>query len=81
MLRTILVGVMLVLVLALATPAGATEPRPPGGCAAFGANVATLATTLGADFGAAASLVATTAPQAFPTTVVFPEQAQLCAGR
>lgn len=70
---------MFLLVLAYAAPAGAAEHRSPSGCAAFGANVAHLATTLRADFGATASSVASLAPEAFPTLVVFPEQAELCA--
>lgn len=49
-----------------------------GGCAEFGLNVAQLATTLGAAFGATASTVATSGPAAFPTAVVGPEQDALC---
>ena len=49
-----------------------------GGCQAFGGNVAGLAQTLGADFGATASGLASSAPAAFPTMVVMPEQAALC---
>jgi len=64
-------------ILGAATPASASETRP-GGCAAFGDNVATLATTLGEDFGATASSVASSAPGAFPTMVVHAEQAELC---
>jgi hypothetical protein len=48
------------------------------GCAAFGRNVASLAATLGRDFGANASSVATSGPRAFPTLVVRPEKAALC---
>ena len=64
----------------LAAPASGS-PAPDGdrgGCAAFGANVASLATTLGGDFGATAASVATSGPRAFPTLVVQPEQAALC---
>ena len=48
------------------------------GCQAFGNNVAGLARTLGGEFGASASSVATRFPKAFPTLVVKPEQATLC---
>ena len=69
-------------VLALATPAAhADPPTGHGSCAAFGANVATLATTLGPVFGATASGVASSAPGAFPAFVVHPEQAALCEPR
>ncbi|HET6627044.1 MAG TPA: hypothetical protein VFG63_11715 [Nocardioidaceae bacterium] len=64
--------------LAVSGPASASPPEPAG-CAAFGANVATLATTLGGAFGATASSVASSAPGAFPTLVVHAEQAALCA--
>ncbi|SHF78569.1 hypothetical protein [Geodermatophilus nigrescens] len=50
----------------------------PGGCQAFGANVSTLAQALGSQFGATASGVASSAPGAFPTLVVRPEQARFC---
>jgi hypothetical protein len=62
-----------VLVLA---PAGAASAQ--GGCQAFGGNVAGLATLLGPVFGATASGVASSGPQAFPTLVVHPEQEALC---
>jgi hypothetical protein len=70
-------------VLALTISAGAAaQPVPQhGSCADFGANVANLAWTLGADFGATASTVASSAPGAFPDLVVHPEQANLCAPR
>jgi len=68
--------------LALSAPAAyADPPAPHGSCAAFGANVATLATTLGSVFGATASGVASSAPGAFPAFVVHPEQAALCEPR
>ncbi|WP_336032744.1 hypothetical protein [Geodermatophilus sp. FMUSA9-8] len=51
----------------------------PGGCKAFGQNVAGLAQTLGPAFGATASTVATSGPGAFPTLVVHPEQQALCS--
>jgi hypothetical protein len=50
----------------------------PGGCQAFGANVAGLAQALGADFGATASGVASSSAAAFPTQVVKPEQDAFC---
>lgn len=72
-----------IIVLALAaltlTPGLASAQPTSGGCAAFGGNVADLAITLGSDFGATASFVATEfGPGAFPNTVVFPEQEDLC---
>lgn len=79
--RRIVVVAAFLSMLAAAGPANATDHEPPGGCAAFGANVATLATTLRSDFGATASSVASSQPQAFPTVVVFPEQAELCPDR
>jgi hypothetical protein len=67
-------AVFLVL-LPAATAAAAPTPR---GCQEFGLNVSGLATTLGADFGATASGVATLFPGAFPVLVVHPEQTALC---
>lgn len=68
-----------VLAMVLAGPAGAVSAGPSsGGCKAFGANVATLATTFGPLFGATASSVASSAPQALPTLVVHQEQATFC---
>ena len=70
--------------LLLALPAGAHAQgpvSPHGSCAGFGANVATLATTLGGDFGATASSVASSGPGVFPAAVVRPEQEALCAPR
>jgi hypothetical protein len=67
--------------LAFTTPAAVAQAPAHGGCAAFGANVANLATTLGPVFGATASSVASSAPGAFPTVVVVPEQARLCEPR
>lgn len=63
--------------MSIATPAQAQGL--PGGCAAFGQNVATLGTMLGPEFGATASGVATLGPRAFPTLVVGPEQGSLCS--
>ena len=63
--------------LALA-PGVASAAPGPGGCKAFGQNVSTLASTLGADFGATASGVASSGPKAFPTSVVRPEQLERC---
>jgi hypothetical protein len=54
------------------------DPPAPGGCRAFGQNVAGLATTLGGAFGQIASGVASSGPGAFPTMVVRPEQSALC---
>ena len=72
------VTVTCAVVVALAGPAHAGERQPVTGCAAFGDNVAGLATHLGADFGAVASSVATLFPQAFATIVVRPELAEFC---
>ena len=68
---------------AFAASAGASaQPVPEhGSCAAFGANVAELARTLGADFGSTASGVASSSPRAFPERVVHPEQTALCVPR
>lgn len=62
---------------ALAGPAHAAPPTP-GGCQAFGRNVASLAKNLGPAFGATASGVAKSGPGAFPKNVVKPEQEALC---
>ena len=62
----------------LTSPAAAAQAPAHGSCAAFGGNVASLATTLGPVFGATASGVASSGPAAFPTLVVRPEQAALC---
>ena len=65
--------------LALSAPASAQSPtQPPGGCKAFGQNVAGLATALGGAFGAAASGAASSQPGGIVTFVVAPEQAALC---
>jgi hypothetical protein len=64
--------------LACAAPAAAQAPPPPGGCQAFGQNVAGLAQGLGGDFGAAASGAARLQPGGIVTFVVGPEQGQLC---
>ena len=64
------------------TPSVAAAQAPEhGSCAAFGSNVAGLATTLGPLFGATASGVASSGPAAFPTLVVAPEQANFCEPR
>jgi hypothetical protein len=66
--------------LALAAQAAAQPPtQPPGGCKAFGQNVAGLAQGLGRDFGAAASGAARLEPGGIVTFVVAPEQADLCS--
>ena len=65
--------------LASTTNAGAQPPaQPPGGCPAFGQNVAGLAQGLGSGFGAAASAAARLEPGGIVTFVVAPEQAELC---
>jgi len=65
--------------LALAPAAtAAAAPPTPGGCQDFGAYVASLAKDLGGAFGATASSVASSAPRAFPSIVVHPEQAEFC---
>lgn len=66
------------LLTAFASAPASAEPVTEGGCQDFGANVAFLGQTLGGQFGAIASGVASSGPQAFPTFVVFPEQADLC---
>ena len=66
---------------ALAFGAAEASGQPEPGhasCAEFGANVASLATSLGPVFGATASTVASSGPQVFPTVIVGPEQAALC---
>jgi hypothetical protein len=71
--------ITLALAALMLTPGVATAQPTSGGCAAFGGNVAHLAITQGADFGATASFVATTfGPRAFPNMVVFPEQEEHC---
>ena len=67
--------------LGVMTPAAVGRAPEHGSCAAFGANVASLATTLGPIFGSTASGVASSAPAAFPTLVVAPEQTALCEPR
>ena len=64
-----------------APAANAAPPAEHGSCAAFGANVSALATSLGPAFGATASGVASSAPGAFPTLVVHPEQTASCEPR
>lgn len=68
--------------LGLGAAEASAQPGPGhGSCAAFGGNVAFLATSLGPAFGATASTVASSGPRAFPTLVVGPEQAALCEPR
>ena len=65
--------------LACTAPAAAQPPtQPPGGCRAFGQNVAGLAQGLGSGFGAASSGAARIQPGGIVTFVVAPEQASLC---
>jgi hypothetical protein len=66
---------------ALTSPVAAAQAPDHSSCAAFGSNVAGLATTLGPVFGDTASGVASSGPAAFPTLVVAPEQAALCEPR
>ncbi|MGY1725681.1 hypothetical protein ACI79J_01790 [Geodermatophilus sp. SYSU D01062] len=66
--------------LAVLSP-GAVASATPGGCQAFGQNVAGLAQLLGSVFGATASGVASSAPGAFRALVVQPEQEMLCLSR
>jgi hypothetical protein len=75
--RTFSLAALTVAALAV-TPAAHAAARSDGGCAAFGANVSGLATTLGPVFGATASGVAASAPGAFPDLVVHAEQDALC---
>ena len=67
--------------LMVTSPVAAAQAPAHGSCAAFGGNVAGLATTLGPVFGATASGVASSGPAAFPTLVVAPEQAAFCEPR
>jgi hypothetical protein len=67
--------------LGITTPVAAAQAPEHGSCAAFGANVAGLATALGPIFGSTASGVASSAPGAFPTLVVGPEQEAFCEPR
>lgn len=78
--RTACVVLSVLASVVLATPASGAPgvDAGPGGCAAFGGNVAMLATTLGPAFGETASSVATFGPGAFPAAVVHPEQDALC---
>ena len=77
--RTRVVAAIAVGVLCPSIAAQSVGAQPTsGGCQAFGNNVAGLAQTLGAEFGATASSVASLFPTAFPTLVVHPEQAALC---
>ena len=66
--------------LAWAAPAQGQPPsQPPGGCKAFGQNVAGLAQGLGSAFGAAASGAASSQPGGIVTFVVAPEQSAFCS--
>ena len=65
----------------LASSTASAQAAEHGSCAAFGGNVAGLATSLGPVFGGTASGVASSGPAAFPTLVVAPEQANFCAPR
>ena len=76
--RTVAVAVVFLGTLAVSAPAHAVGEGQTPGCSAFGANVADLATTLGPLFGRTASGVASSAPQAFSTSVVHAEQDELC---
>ncbi|GGI03303.1 hypothetical protein [Egicoccus halophilus] len=69
-------GVLALIPMAAHAAPPAHAPGP--GCAAFGGNVAGLATQLGAVFGQTASGVATSGPGAFPGLVVGPEMDALC---
>ena len=80
--RTKTIAVTLAAVtLGVTTPVAAGQAPEHGSCAAFGANVAGLATALGPIFAATASGVASSAPRAFPTLVVAPEQEAFCEPR
>jgi hypothetical protein len=80
--RTTLIATAAFVALALGASAAAAQPAAGhGSCAEFGANVAFLATTLGPTFGQAASTVASSGPEAFPTLVVGPEQTLFCEPR
>ena len=80
--RTATTSTMLAIgAIAFASPTATAQAPEHGSCAAFGANVAGLATALGPVFGANASGVASSGPAAFPTVVVEPEQAGLCEPR
>jgi len=72
---------LVVAALGVTTPVASGQAHEHGSCAAFGANVASLATTLGPIFGSTASVVASSTPGAFPTLVVAPEQEAFCERR
>ncbi len=77
--RKLLIAASAAWAVALTPSAGAQPPaQPPGGCAAFGQNVAGLAQGLGGEFGAAASGASRLEPGGIVTFVVAPEQAALC---
>jgi hypothetical protein len=78
---TTISSILAVGAVALTSPVAAAQAPEHGSCAAFGDNVAQLATTLGPLFGATASGVASSGPAAFPTVVVAPEQANFCEPR
>lgn len=77
-LATATAATFLLLTMFAAAPASAEAPTG-GGCQEFGNFVALLATERGSDFGGTASGVASSAPRAFPTGVVFPEQESFCS--
>lgn len=76
--RIALISALFVAGALAAAPVAAASPGAHG-CAAFGANVAGLATALGSTFGQTVWSVASSAPKAFPTVVVHPEQAFFCS--
>jgi hypothetical protein len=77
--RKLMIAAVTGCALASTAQAAAQPPaQPPGGCAAFGENVAGLAQGLGGDFGAAASGAARLEPGGIVTFVVAPEQTALC---
>ena len=78
--RAAIIGLGGLLLALTAASSASADPPTPGGCQAFGQNVAGLATTLGATFGATASGVASSGPAVFPNAVVHPEQAAFCSG-
>lgn len=76
--RTAAVLALAFVAVAVTGPAQAADPPSPGGCKAFGQNVAFLGKNLGPVFGETASGVAKSGPGAFPKNVVKPEQEALC---
>lgn len=76
--RTAAVAVLALAGATLTVPAQAAEPPTPGGCKAFGENVAFLGQNLGRTFGETASGVAKSGPGEFRDNVVKHEQQALC---